>query len=199
MRTDNEAAALFYASYVLYGLSGVFFLIVLFLRKRIVLAIACVRVAAKAIASMPVITVFPVVQVVCLIAFTIIWGTYMAFLASSGEILAQCMCPTIDDNSTLSTLVETVETNDDGLCPSDCFMQKELLYSTNTKYAGLYMLFVWFWTSQFIVAVGQLVVALAISLWYFSRSRHLVKNTTFFRALSLVSFYHLGTAAFGSL
>jgi hypothetical protein len=28
------------------------------------------------------------------------------------------------------------------------------------------MLFSWFWTSQFIVAAGQLVVAMSISTWY---------------------------------
>ena len=45
----------------------------------------------------------------------------------------------------------------------------------------------------------MLYSALAISLWYFNRNRKLVTNATFFRALSLVSFYHLGSAAFGSL
>ena len=50
IRTGNETAALFYASYVLYGLAGLWLIIVLSLRKRIVLAISCVREAAKAIA-----------------------------------------------------------------------------------------------------------------------------------------------------
>mmetsp|Transcript_5602 Transcript_5602/g.10068 ORF Transcript_5602/g.10068 Transcript_5602/m.10068 type:complete len:648 (+) Transcript_5602:644-2587(+) len=196
IRTGNEAAALFYASYVLYGLAALWTLIILSLRKRIVLAISCVREAAKAIASMPVITVFPVVQVLGLVAFTAVWGVFLAFLASSGEVVASCMCPAA--NATLSTLVETVESID-GVCDDGCLIHKNLIYSKNTKYAGLYLLFVWFWTSQFIVAVGQLVVALATSLWYFNRNRNLVKNATFFRAVFLVSFYHLGTAAFGSL
>ena len=86
------------------------------------------------------------------------------------------------------------------MCEEGCSIHKELIYNSNTKYAALYVIFSpWFWTSQFIVAVGQLVVALSISLWYFNRSRNLVKNSTFFRALWLVSFRHLGTAAFGSL
>ncbi|KAL7539973.1 hypothetical protein ACHAXR_009764 [Thalassiosira sp. AJA248-18] len=198
VRPGNEAAALFYASYVLYGLAGIWLLVVLGLRKRIVLAISCVREAAKAIASMPVITVFPVFQVLGLFAFTIVWGVYMAFLASSGEVVANCMCPEMNENATLSTVVETVESNN-GICDDGCLLHKELVYAKNTKYAGLYLLFVWFWTSQFIVAVGQLIVASATSLWYFSRNRGLVKNATFFRAVCLVSFNHLGTAAFGSL
>ena len=63
-----------------------------------------------------------------------------------------------------------------------------------------YMIFVWFWTSQFIVAVGQLVVSLAVSIWFFSKDRKReVSNYTFIRSLCLVLVYHLGTAAFGSL
>ena len=195
----NEAAALLITSYVLYALAGLWVLIILFLRKRIVLAVNCVREAAKAISSMPVITLFPAIQVLGLFVYTIVWGVFMSYLASSGEITAQCMCPIEDDNATLSTLVETVETNEEGMCEEGCSIHKELIYNSNTKYAALYMIFSWFWTSQFIVAVGQLVVALSISLWYFNRSRNLVKNSTFFRALWLVSFRHLGTAAFGSL
>lgn len=61
------------------------------------------------------------------------------------------------------------------------------------------MLFVWFWTSQFIVAVGQIVIALTVSVWYFTRDRKQIGNSTFFRSICLVSVYHLGTAAFGSL
>ncbi|KAL7548947.1 hypothetical protein ACHAWF_012218 [Thalassiosira exigua] len=187
-RPGNEADILFYASYVLYGLAGLWFCIILYLRKRIVLAIACVREAAKAISSMPVITLFPVLQVLGLLAFTAVWGV-------QGNS-ASCYCPA--SNATFSTPVETLE-SENGLCDEGCIVHKELLYSRNTKYAGLYLLFSWFWTSQFIVAVGQIVVALAISLWYFSRNRNLVANATFFRAFFLVSVYHLGTAAFGSL
>ena len=149
-----------------------------------------------AIASMPIITIFPAVQTLGLFSFTIVWGIFMAFLSSSGDVVASCMCPST--NETLSTLIESFGSVD-GTCDDGCVVHKELMYNTNTKYAGFYMLFVWFWTSQFIVAAGQLVVALSISLWYFNRNRSAVKNATFFRAFYLVSFYHLGTAAFGSL
>ena len=194
-RTENEATALFYAGYVLYGLAALFLLVVLGLRKKIVLAIACVREAAKAIASMPVITLFPVIQVLGLVAFTSVWGIFMAFLGSSGEVVPSCFCPA---NVTVSTLVETAE-DDAGVCGDGCVVHKDLVFSANTKYAGFYMLFAWFWTSQFIVAVGQVIVALATSLWYFKRDINLIKNATFFRAVCLVLRYHLGTAAFGSL
>ena len=127
----------------------------------------------------------------------------MAFLASSEDIKGTCMCPATfgygyDSNENITTS-RVLESSDGFHCDEGCFMYKELSYESNTHYAGLYLLFVWFWTSQFIVAVGQLVVAVSISLWYFSRNRKSIGSLTFFRALIIVSIYHLGTAAFGSL
>ena len=65
--------------------------------------------------------------------------------------------------------------------------------------AGLYMLFSWFWTSQFVIAAGQLVVAMSVSMWYFTRDKKTVGNATFFKAAKTAMWYHMGTAAFGSL
>lgn len=73
-RPGNEAVALFYASYVLYWLAGLWVCVVLYLRKRIVLAIACVREASSAISSQPVISLYPVLQVLGLFTFSIVWG-----------------------------------------------------------------------------------------------------------------------------
>ena len=78
-------------------------------------------------------------------------------------------------------------------------MYKSFTYDDNTKIVGLYMLFSWFWTSQFVVAAGQLVVAMSISTWYFTREKKTVGNGTFFSSMKKAMWYHLGTAAFGSL
>ena len=43
---------------------------------------------------------------------------------------------------------------------------KDFVFTDNQSYAGWYMLFTWFWTTQFIVAMGQLVVALSVVTWY---------------------------------
>eukprot|EP00937_MAST-01D_sp_MAST-1D-sp2_P001261 g1261.t1 len=75
---------------------------------------------------------------------------------------------------------------------------RAFVYSANMRWAMLYHLFVFFWTSQFIVAVGQLVVALSVSSWYFTREKK-VSNGPFLKALRLTVRYHLGTAAYGAL
>jgi choline transporter-like protein 2/4/5 len=72
-------------------------------------------------------------------------------------------------------------------------------YTSNTQLAGLYLLFCWFWTSQFVIAAGQLVVAMSVSMWYFTKDKKTIGNHTFFAAVKKAMWYHLGTAAFGSL
>jgi hypothetical protein len=61
------------------------------------------------------------------------------------------------------------------------------------------MLFVLFWTCQFIAAVGQLTVSLATSRWYFTRNKGEITSTTLTHSFKLVCCSHLGTAAAGSL
>jgi choline transporter-like protein 2/4/5 len=146
-RPGNEALALYYGSYVLYGLAAVWCVMMLFLRKRILLAIACVKEASRAISAMPLMTVFPVIQVLSLSLFTIVWGVYMAYLASSGEIEASCICPIFDQGfpeffddevspaPTPAMASNRFDGNDS--CGEGCFVYKELTYSITTKYAGL--------------------------------------------------------------
>ena len=142
-RPGNEALALYYGSYVLYGLAGLWLVTILFMRQRILLACSCVKEASRAISAMPVMTLFPVVQVICLFAFTLVWIVYMTYLASSGDIEAKCMCP--DDYQSLPGFVEDGITPapspaniaEEITCDDGCFMYKQLTYATTTKYAGL--------------------------------------------------------------
>jgi choline transporter-like protein 2/4/5 len=57
----------------------------------------------------------------------------------------------------------------------------------------------WFWTSQFIIAIGQLIIALSITCWYFTRDKGDIGTGTPIWAARNATWYHVGTAAFGSL
>jgi len=76
---------------------------------------------------------------------------------------------------------------------------KKFTYDDNIRYAGLYLLFCWFWTSQFIIAMGQIVVAMAIAKWYFTADKSSIGNHTVIKSIKQSLWYHTGTAAFGSL
>jgi choline transporter-like protein 2/4/5 len=200
--SETEAQLMMYVAYLFAGLGAIWFCVICCLRKRIILAIGIVKEACKAVARMPIITVYPVFQVIGVVLFLIPWCTYMVYLASSGDVKVDCICPPsmssgFDPTSFASSSSDEEATKN---CEdSGCFMYKSFAYDNNTKLVGLYMLFSWFWTSQFIIAAGQIVVAMSVSMWYFTRDKSTIGNGTFFTAMKKAMYYHLGTAAFGSL
>eukprot|EP00957_Ditylum_brightwellii_P033719 2555820-Ditylum_brightwellii.AAC.1 len=60
---------------------------------------------------MPIITILPIIQAVGLFVFCIPWGIFMAYLASSGEITAECMCSLDQDDDTEDSLILLNSTN----------------------------------------------------------------------------------------
>ena len=198
---ESDIKSMLYVSYVFVALGAIWLCVICCLRKRIVLAIGMVKEACKAVACMPVITAYPVFQVLGALAFLVPWCYYMVYLVSGGDVVADCICPS-SSGSPMDSLTSAAAGNDEDAgpkCDESCFIYKSFSYSMEMKLTGLYMLFCWFWTSQFIIAAGQLVVAMSIATWYFTRDKKTVGNGTFFTSMKRAMFYHLGTAAFGSL
>ena len=83
--------------------------------------------------------------------------------------------------------------------PLSSYRHPQFVYTQNTQYTFIYMLFCWFWTSEFIIAMGQLSIALSLVAWYFTRDKGKIGNATVFWAMRTAFRYHMGTAAFGSL
>jgi choline transporter-like protein 2/4/5 len=206
-RTDTEVQGILYLGYFILGLGGLWTLFICCIRKRIKLAVGCVKEAAKSIEAMPIIVCYPVFQVIGVLIFLMPWMLYMTYLASGGTVVVDCICPSASGmmdqaNSAYASAaafageeVEEAEVN----CEDGCFMYKTFDYTDNAMLAGLYMLFSWFWTSQFVIAAGQLVVAMSVSTWYFTRDKKTVNSGTFIKSAKKAMWYHLGTAAFGSL
>ena len=142
-------------SYFGFAVTFLYACLILVLMKRIALAVAVVKEAARAIGKMPLIIFVPVFESIAIVCFLIPWVIYVVFLASSG---------------TISTTTETVNGFE--------VTYKNFSYDKNTQYAFLYFLFCWFWTSEFIIAVGQIVVAMAVTAWYFTHDKSTVGNTT---------------------
>jgi len=83
--TDKEINVATYGSYALYVVGGLLVLLFLFMRKRIQLAMGCVKETSKAIMKMPLIILFPVLQALGFMVFMIAWTVYATNLASMGE------------------------------------------------------------------------------------------------------------------
>ena len=156
------------------GVSFLYLCVIIVLRSRVQLAIGVTKEAAKALASIPLLIVLPIFQAIGITAFLVPWIIYVLYLASSGELVTQTGTYTV--NSVVTT-----------------YTYRSFEYTTNTKYAFLYMLFCWFWTSEFIIALGQLIIAMSISAWFFARDKSTVGNSTFTWAMKTIGRYHIGT------
>lgn len=125
VHSDSEADNLIYCAYACFALAGIWLLLMIAMRKRVALAIGVVKEAARALGNMWALTLFPILQVVGVALFLIPWLYYTVYLFSSGDI------KTSEKTMNGQTVqVRTVE------------------YDNNTRYAFLYLLFCWFWTSQ---------------------------------------------------
>lgn len=60
------------------------------------------------------------------------------------------------------------------------------------------LLFGYFWTTEFIVASGQIIVAMCMACFYFTRDKSRIGNSTVGTGIWLIVRYHLGTVAFGA-
>lgn len=172
IHSSYEVVAMQVFAYFGMAVSLLYFCLLVVMRKRIQLAIGIIKESARAVAAIPVMILMPVLQVTGVVAFLVPWTIYVIYLASSGDLV---------------------------VVNNGIYSYRQFQYDDTTKYTFLYLLFCWFWTSQFIVALGQLVVALAVVAWYFNKNKASVGNHTFLWALRTSLRYHLGTIAFGSL
>lgn len=121
---------------VLFVIGGLLTIITIFLRKQIMLAMSCVKQAARSIASMPIIMTLPILQTCGFFAFGAVWLYYAVHLASMGTLKTT----TLPFDS-----VVTVHSFD---------------YTQGIERFGWYLLFCFFWSSGLISAVGSIIVAM---------------------------------------
>lgn len=193
-REEHEIKILYWLSIVSYSCSGIWFVIVCAIRKRIILATSCIKEASAAIFRIPIIVVYPVLQVAGFVLYFLLWSYSLVYLASTGDLDTKCMCSNLQSPDQLIN-----DSDDNMICGDGCYPYKSFTYTKESTYAGWFMVFSFFWTSSFIMAIGEVTVAMAISMWYFSRDKKTVSSSTLFKAIGLTTFYHLGTCAFGSL
>lgn len=176
VHTASDIKAVNIASYVLYALGGVLVLLFLVLRKRIQLAIGCVKETSRAVTRMPLIILFPVLQGLGFLLFFVVWAAYGVNLASMGEFSTKTFAA--------GNLQITV---------------RAFSFSDQMVGIGWYMLFCFFWSGQFIMAMGEIVFAMSVARWYFARNKSEIGNRTVLKSFVASFWYHSGTAAFGSL
>ncbi|XP_067951394.1 choline transporter-like protein 2 isoform X2 [Watersipora subatra] len=186
-------------------------LIILFLRKRILLAIALIKEGSRAIGMMMFTLIWPIWPFLLEISLLAYWGTTCVYLASSTKKVYQATNSSVlDSNETFHFQGTTSAPVDILAIPCDAagvnstlgvvcsFVENDIL--SYTIYLQIYMLFMFFWVMNWIIGFGQMVLAGAFAsyYWAFDKKEHM----PVFPILGSVGrtlLYHTGSIAFGAL
>ena len=137
---------------------------------KIKVAVACIKVASQAVGSMPSILIFPMFPFLVTFVFLAYWVVVTAFLWSAGDTVAVYLSN--EGESVFEPSLErTVYTQADSSgkfwdCPNESNCLYETQWDEFLQYSLIYHVFGGLWVMQFIVAYGQVVIAGAISQFY---------------------------------
>lgn len=175
-------------------------LTLIFLRSRIVIAIALIKEASKAVALMPSALFFPLLPYLLHLLLFAFWGSVAVYLASSGTADYKYVNMT-SENQTMTTKDCSFEdvNNTSRIDGLKCQFAQ---YITNQHLsrAQIYNLIGLIWGMFFIVGLGQVALAAAFASYYWAFRKP--QDVPFFAVLNglcLTVRYHLGSVAFGSL
>ena len=192
-----------YASYVMSGFAGLTLIFTLLMIPKIKVAVACIKVASQAVGSMPSILMFPMFPFLVTFVFLAYWVVVTAFLWSAGDTVAVYLSN--EGESVFEPSLErTVYTQADSSgkfwdCPNESNCLYETQWDEFLQYSLIYHVFGGLWVMQFIVAYGQVVIAGAISQFYWlggdkAEMPRAPVLSFMYRAIR----YHAGSIALGS-
>lgn len=178
---------------------GITLILLIFLRKRILIAIALIKEASRAIGNMMFTLLWPIIPFILQVILFGYWGATAIFLASSGTKIYSANSTNITTGDTGNLIKDACPTNISTGLDSFCgFLKYDV--QEYTIYLQFYMLFMLFWVMNFIVALGQMTLAGAFASFYWAFSKP--EDIPAFPVTGSLwrSFrYHLGSLAFGSL
>lgn len=211
-------------AFVIWGFALLWLILVCCMCKQICLAIKLNKVAAIFVYNTPSVLLVPMIQALVGVMWCLAWAASAAFLlsqvpddhvpagfyttfaeASGTESTAgKCTGPFVNgqvwkyagDLSSTSDPCSGNMGNTTGMSPAcwGCFPPR---YIVDWRVAVSFFSFLW--NNAFLVALGQLIIAGACSMWFFTQREEKGKKSVV-RASIWISFrYHLGTLAFGSL
>ncbi|CAN9505957.1 unnamed protein product [Ophioblennius macclurei] len=180
-------------------------LLLIFLRKRILLAIALIKEASRAISYVMCSLFYPLFTFLLLAVVIAYWAVTAVFLSTSNEPIYKVFNDSNCEHSRKTCNPENYSVSlMKGQCPdSECLFA---VYGGETVYhkylIGLqfYNVFLFFWCANFVTALGQMTLAGAFASYYWAFVKPDDMPTyPIFSSLGRSLRYHTGTLAFGSL
>uniref|UniRef100_A0A8C3Q9F6 Choline transporter-like protein n=3 Tax=Passeriformes TaxID=9126 RepID=A0A8C3Q9F6_GEOPR len=186
---------------ILCVLELVIVLLLIFLRKRILIAIALIKEASRAVGHVMSSLLFPLCTFFLLCLCIAYWASTAVFLSTSNEAVYKVFNESACPFSGQTCKPETFNTsNVTKLCPdAQClfaFYGGETAYHKYLIVLQFFNVFMFFWLANFVIALGQVTLAGAFASYYWA-----FKKPDDMPAFPLFSRlrYHTGSLAFGSL
>lgn len=192
---------------ILAVLEGVLLLMLIFLRQRIRIAIALLKEASRAVGQMMSTMFYPLVTFVLLVICIGYWAVTALYLATSGQPQYVYW---VHNTSTPGCEKVLVNVSCDPMAPLNSSCPELMCTFTGYSSSGLaqrslfnlqiYGILGLFWTVNWVLALGQCVLAGAFAsfYWAFHKPRDIPTfplSSAFIRTLR----YHTGSLAFGAL
>jgi len=152
-------------------LTVILLLILLVLRKRISLVVALFHEAGKCLVDMPLLLIQPLWTFIILFVYIAYWVVIQAYIYSLGS-------PVVDQ--------------------SQGFPHVKYVPESFAKHFWWIHLIGLIWTTEFILACQQFVIAGSVALWYFSVEKSRL-NCPIGKSVCHLILHHIGSVAFGSL
>ncbi|XP_060226250.1 choline transporter-like protein 2 isoform X1 [Meriones unguiculatus] len=186
-------------------LEAVIILLLIFLRKRILIAIALIKEASRAVGHVMCSLLYPLVTFFLLCLCIAYWCTTAVFLSTSNEAVYKVFddtpCPLLRNTCNPETFPSA---NESRLCPNArcqfAFYGGESAYHRSLLGLQIFNAFMFFWLSNFVLALGQVTLAGAFASYYWAiRKPDDMPAFPLFSAFGRALRYHTGSLAFGSL
>ncbi|KFQ91145.1 Choline transporter-like 2, partial [Nipponia nippon] len=183
----------------------VIILLLIFLRKRILIAIALIREASRAVGHIMSSLLFPLCTFFLLCLCIAYWASTAVFLSTSNEAVYKVFNETACQFSGQTCKPETFNTsNVTKLCPdAQClfaFYGGESAYHKYLIVLQFFNVFMFFWLANFVIALGQVTLAGAFASYYWAfKKPDDMPAFPLFSAFGRALRYHTGSLAFGSL
>lgn len=173
----TEPKAIKFLAICIWVVSGLIVGLIARLRRRIQHFISIARAAADSTRDVKVALMSPVVQFFGFLVFFLPWASFLINLASTGK--------SVERTSEIFDGVEITSTSYE--------------YSKRTVNMFWFLVFIFLWTSEFIISMGRITLNMIFAKWYFTPDKEDGIEMSFLSALWLTTTKHFGTAAFGSL
>ncbi|CAL8299300.1 unnamed protein product [Lota lota] len=189
---------------------AIILLTVIFLRTRILIAIALIQEASRAVGHMMSTLLYPLVTFVLVLICVAYWGITALYLATSGAPIYRAVALNVSQggceryNGTEDCDPLTFSLNATSPCASArCIFLRynnEGLLQRNIFNLQIYNAVAFLWCVNFVIALGQCTLAGAFASYYWAFSKpsdipYFPLSAAFVRTLR----YHVGSLAFGAL